>query len=281
MNISFFGASITQQKNGYVHYFKALNPEFEVNQYGYGGMYITDAGICFIDDILLTRPEYCFLDWFSPACYRPPEKIKDYLDAIVRKLLNVGCYPIFLFFYRQKMDPGWFQMFDYLQEYASRYNINCVDLSNLENPDQYLRDSIHTNETGAKKYGDIISKKFNNMVFKNYTDLPEQNKFSKINFLDTNIVAKDHVKLKSVGCSSIIGIMQNIGLYTEDVTCLCQDKECVISLRDKWSEKYERKTMKFNVDFCGEMIIKIPDDKKLVWEKLFYTGDIISIADYN
>jgi hypothetical protein len=75
--------------------------------------------------------------------------------------------------------------------------------------------------------------------------------------------------------------MQNIGLYTEDITCLCQDKECVISLKDKWSEKYERKTMKFNVDFCGEMVIKIPYDKKLVWEKLFYIGDIVNITEYS
>jgi hypothetical protein len=277
-NIAFFGASITEQKSGYVNRFKELHPNFIINQFGYGGMYITDAGVCFIDELISTKPDYCFLDWFGPP--RHPERIKDYLDAIVGKLFEISCHPIFLFFYRKQLDTGRFIMLDYLKAYASRYNINCINLSNLENPDQYLKDSVHTNETGAKKYGDIISEEFNNMIFENCINPPDQNKFSKINSIDTNIVAKDHIKLKSVGCSSIIGVMQNIGLYTEDVTCLCQDKEYVISLKDKWSEKYERKTMKFNVDFCGEMTIKIPNNKKLIWKKLFYIGDDIKIIEY-
>jgi hypothetical protein len=282
MNTAFFGASITEQKLGYVSRFKELNPNFAINQFGYGSMYITDAGVCFIDEVLSTNPEYCFLDWFSPACYRPPEKIKDYLDAIVGKLFKINCHPIFLFFYRKQMDPGWFVMFNYLKAYASQYNINCVDLSNLENPDQYLRDNIHTNEIGAKKYGDIISKEFNNMIFKNCTNSPDQNKFSRIHCLHANIVAKEQVELKSIGCSSIIGILQNVGLYTEDVMYLCEGKEYIVSLKDKWSEKYERKTMKFIVDnFCGEMTIKIPNDKKLVWEKIFYIGDSIEISSHS
>jgi hypothetical protein len=281
-NIAFFGASITEQKSGYVNRFKELNTNSTIGQFGYGSMYITDAGVCFIDEVVSTRPEYCFLDWFSSACYHPPENIKDYLDAIVGKLFDIGCHPVFLLFYRKQMDPRWFVMFNYLKTYANQYNINCIDLSNLEDPDQYLRDNIHTNEVGAKKYGDVISEEFNNMIFKSCISRPDQNKFSKIHCLDINIVAKEQVKLKSIGCSSIIGVLQNIGLYTEDVVCISQDKEYVVSLKDRWSEKYERKTMKFSIDnFCGELLIKLPDDKKLIWEKLFYIGDTIEIIDYS
>lgn len=281
MKIAFFGASITQQKSGYVSRFKELNPNFEINQFGYGGMYITDAGVCFIDEVVSTKPEYCFLDWFSPACYRPPEKIKDYLDTIVGKLLDIDCCPIFLFFYRQKMDPGWFEMFDYLKAYAKQYNINHIDLSKLPDANKYLRDSIHTNELGGKKYGEIINQEFHSMLFKESHTKPKQTRFRKIHSLSTPITATQYINLKSDGCSSIIGILQNIGLYTDDVKCFNQNREYVISLKDQWSEKYERSTIKFAFDnFYGDLSIKIPDNKKLVWEKIFYIDDIIQIIDY-
>lgn len=281
MKIAFFGASITQQKSGYVSRFKELNPNFEINQFGYGGMYITDAGVCFIDEVVSTKPEYCFLDWFSPACYRPPEKIKDYLDAIVGKLLDIDCHPIFLFFYRQKMDPGWFEMFEYLKAYASNYDINYLDLSKLEEPDQYLRDTIHTNDLGSKKYGEIINEKFHSMKFEDSHISPKSNKWSDIHCIETNIEAKEHIRLRSSGCSSIVGILQKIGPYTEDVVYLNNNSESVVSLKDKWSEQYERETIKLNINnFCEELIIKIQNNKLLKWKTLFYIGDDITIIEY-
>ena len=184
MNIAFFGASITQQKSGYVHWFKKLNPNYNIQQFGYGSMYITDAGICFIDDVIAQKPDYCFLDWFSPACYRPPEKINEYLDVIVEKLFNINCRIIFLFFYRKQMDPGWFVMFDYLKEYASNYGINYIDLSKLEEADQYLRDTIHTNDLGSKKYGEIINATFHSMKFKDDNISPKSNKWNNIFYIN-------------------------------------------------------------------------------------------------
>lgn len=51
INISFFGASVTEQKHGYVKYFKDLSIKnsnnFTINQQGYGGTHINDAGMCF------------------------------------------------------------------------------------------------------------------------------------------------------------------------------------------------------------------------------------------
>lgn len=280
-NIVFFGASITQQKLGYVHSFKKLNPTYSIQQFGYGGMYITDAGICFIDDIICQKPEYCFLDWFSPACYRPPEKIEEYLDAIVEKLLNINCHVIFLFFYRKQMDPGWFQMFDYLKQYANQYNIVCYDLSNLSDPDQYLRDNIHTNSLGSEKYGQIIHNNFHSTIFTKNIVIPKKNKYSTILNIDANIIATKYIKLISLGQSSIIGVLQKIGLYTEDVSYTYNNENYLISLKDKWSSQYERSTIKISINnFCEEIIIQIPEGKQLIWEKLFYTGDRIQITDY-
>jgi hypothetical protein len=281
MKIVFFGASITQQKTGYVHSFKELNPNHTIYQFGYGGMYITDAGICFIDEVIDIKPDYCFIDWFSPACYRPPEKIKDYLDVIVQKLLNINCHPIFLFFYRKNMDQGWFDMFDYLKKYSYNHGVNYIDLSKLDGGEQYLRDSIHTNDLGSKKYGEIINNKFHNMKFEDNKISPKSNKWSIVSSIDANVEAKKYIKLRSFGCSSIVGVLQKLGEYTEDVKCFNQNREFIISLKDRWSEVYERQTMKFNFDnFCGELVINIIENKKLVWEKLFYIGDKIQITEY-
>jgi hypothetical protein len=279
--IAFFGASITQQKTGYVHCFKQLNPQYEINQFGYGSMYITDAGICYIDDVINSSPNYCFLDWFSPACYRPPEKIKEYLDAIIQKLFSINCQPIFLFFYRKDINNGWFYMFDYLKNYAHTYNINVIDLSKIENADDNLRDSIHTNELGAKNYGTLISNEFHKMQFRTTELSITPNCYSVVKSLECQIEAKEYLTLKSSGCSSIIGILQNIGPYTEHVEYTLDNKEYKIELKDKWSEQYEREVIKLNIDqFCGSITLEIPDNTKLVFKKIFYTGDNTELLGY-
>jgi hypothetical protein len=281
MSIAFFGASITQQKSGYVSCFKQLNLNLIVNQFGYGGMNIRDGGIIYIDGVIRSNPNYCFLDWFSPECYRPPKKIEIYVDVLVEKLLFVDCYPIFLFFYRKDMDNGWFDMFEHLKSYGQKYAINSIDLSKLENASNYLRDSIHTNDLGSEKYGSIISETFHNMTFQKSVIIPERNRLSRINCIDLGIVAKEYVKLKSSGRSSIVGVLQKVGPYTGGVICISGGGESVVDLKDRWSERYERETIKFNIDtFCGELVVRVSESNKLVWDKLFYTGDPIELVDY-
>jgi hypothetical protein len=281
-NISFFGASITQQQSGYVYHFKGFNPNYNIKQFGYGGMHITNAGICCIDEVISQQPDYCFLDWFSPECYRPPERINEYLDTIIEKLLNINCHPIFLFFYRKGIDEDWFSMFDYIKEYGNKYNINHIDLSKLQNADQYLRDTIHTNDLGSKTYGDIIYEQFCSMNFKKHTAIPQKNRWSQIHSINSKLTAKNHIVLKSSGCSSIVGVLQKVGPYTEHIDYFNKNESSTkFKLKDQWSEKYERTVIKLHIDsFCEELLIKIPEGSKLVWEKIFYIGDHISIIDY-
>ena len=281
MSITFFGASITQQKSGYVSRFKELNPNFIINQFGYGGINIRDGGIIYIDEVIQLNPQYCFLDWFSPECYRPPEKINIYVDVLVEKLLSIDCYPIFLFFYRKDMDRGWFDMFDHLKSYGQKYAINSINLSKLENASEYLRDSIHTNDLGSEKYGTIINEQFHNMTFQKSLLVPEKNSLSRINSINLGIVAKEYIKLKSSGCSGIVGVLQKVGPYTGGVICCSGGADSEVDLKDRWSERYERETIKFNIDtFCGELVVRVSESDKLVWKELFYTGDPIELVDY-
>lgn len=275
--IAFFGASITQQKTGYVHHFKELNPSYNIQQFGYGSMYITDAGICFIDNVIDQKPDYCFLDWFSPACYRPPKKIKDYIDAIIEKLFKIECHPIFLFFYRKNMDNRWFEMFDYIKEYGKNLNINNIDLSKIKNPDQYLRDTIHTNDHGSEKYANLINKEFNKMIFLKSEKNITKNKYSEIKCLNINKVYTNEFQIKSDGESSIIGILQNIGPYTQDIECISDNQSFTKKIKDKWSERYERETIKIDIEkFSGNLKFIVPENSKLVVKKIFYIGDFLS-----
>jgi hypothetical protein len=110
---------------------------------------------------------------------------------------------------------------------------------------------------------------------------PKQNKYSIILSIDSNIIATKYIKLISYGSSSIVGVLQKIGLYTEDVSYTYANKEYSIPLKDKWSLQYERPTIKLGIDnFSGEIIIKIPEGNQLIWERLFYIGDSIKIIDY-
>ena len=99
--IAFYGASVTQQRNGYVKYFAKLSTA-KVLKLGFGGMQLSDAGICFIDKVVEIHPDICFIDWFSTWYMNQDGKFSLYLDVIAEKLQKINCRIIFLFFPQNK-----------------------------------------------------------------------------------------------------------------------------------------------------------------------------------
>jgi len=280
-SIAFFGASITQQKTGYVHHFAQLNPGYRVLQFGYGGMYIHDAGICFIDSVVREKPNFCFIDWFSPRCYTPPEKIQEYLDVILMKLFSIKCKPIFLFFYRSNLDHNWLEMFQYLKSYANQYRINTVDLTHQTEPTLHLKDGIHTNDLGSKHYATIINDNFIKMHFPEFDGNISTNQWQHIEHIDTNIIAHKYIEISSEGCSQIVGIMQSVGPYSGNIYCTADDAVYTVDTSDRWSVLYERRSMKSDIKpFCHKLHVDIPDGNKAMWEQIFYIGNKITIINY-
>ena len=87
--------------------------------------------------------------------------------------------------------------------------------------------------------------------------------------------------LYSNGCSKIIGVLQKIGPYTENVNYYYNNDIYTLMLKDRWSCRYERTNIKSGIcDFCGELKIEIPAGSKLIWQKIFYTGDEVLIKNY-
>ena len=130
-NIVFFGASVTQQKNGYVDIFTSFinksNPEFLVQKYGFGSMHLRDAGICFIDEIILQKPSYCFIDWFTTAMIYNCSSLKTYLDCIVRKLKLINSKIVFLLLHNRDINERQ-QMYIDVISYANEYNIFYIEI---------------------------------------------------------------------------------------------------------------------------------------------------------
>lgn len=296
--ITFFGASVTLQKDGYA---KLLSSRFEdeVKIFGYGGMHINNAGICFIDDVLSVNPDYCFVDFFSTVYTIEDENTKEYIDTIIYKFSQINCKLIFLFFPKRydKLEV-WYS---FCKKHLDEKRIYYIDVnSKLTNtrPDDILKDSVHTNNNGSKIYADIIYDEFHKI--KNTISLP-------INIKPTNYTNIKELKVEKSfdkkiiinGDAKIVGIVNTIGPYSGIINVLLDNVNFVkVTIWDEWCY-YTRKhfnlsfSMKnkaeltilsdsFNTSKCKYKINFNYYKKKMIIHSIYYIGkeiEIINIKD--
>lgn len=299
INIVFFGASVTKQKNGYVWHFsnlcKSHNNNFVINQYGYGGMHIKDAGVCFIENVLKNHPQYCFLDWFSTGYIPNNTNLKDYLDNFRYQFLSNNCQIIFLLLDRKNVDDR-IGMYNQIIEYANIYSIPYINTCNLlSDKDKLLRDLVHTTDVGSELYAQKIYHYFMQNILNKYTlNLSNLvvNKFANIKklFLSDKII-QEFIKIK--GSAEIIGVNQIVGphsgILNVDVDgslskinlfdCWCYYKRNVLKIEKKFNhylnifvsqEGFDRTVAKEQIDWPTKMVIQPLD-------YLYYIGDITDI----
>ena len=296
MLINFFGASVTQQKNGYVDIFDKLlkthNIDSNVKKYGYGSMHIHDAGVCFINNVIENNPNFCFIDWFSTGFINNTNYIKQYIDTIILKLFSIKCIPIFLLFDRIDIDKARLDMYDYVIEYANEYNINYISIFNNDNKIELLRDDVHTTELGSNYYGTIIYNNFMDKIINlnfNTNKYPLKNMYYDINILDINDTVNNNIIL--YGNAKVIGIYQKIGLYSGVINIINENNESEQHfIWDQWCH-FERHNIKLSFDIKNKLIIKILNDTfdtssckhEIEWNKydkkmeildIFYIGSI-------
>ncbi len=294
--IAFFGASVTLQKSGYA---KVLKDKFDDNVaiFGYGGMHINNAGICFIDDVLEVKPIFCFIDFFSTVYTEQTDITKEYIDTIIYKFSTNGCKLIFLFF-PKKDEPASWHLFckQYLDERGMYYIDLNPKLSHLEKQ-TYLKDIVHTNAYGSQLYADIIYNEFK--IIKDDLIIPENleaTNYTYIKKIDVEQSFDRDVTLK--GSGRIIGILNTIGPFSGMIKLQADDKLSeVITIWDEWCY-YTRKH--FNISFSmGEKAhltllsdsfdtnsCKYPLNfekykKKIIIHTIYYTGEIIEISNFH
>jgi len=279
MNISFFGASVTQQKTGYAQMIKQFLNNFNINVHGYGSMHIHDAGVCFLDDVVKNKPDYCFIDWFSTGYIN--NYINEYLDTITYKLQqNHDCTIIYLFFDRTDMNDERLEMYEVAKKYADSHNIYYIELYNNNNINELIKDQVHTNDFGSNFYAQKIYSEFMSRIYNK--NLPkiivDKTKYCDIKVLDYMKEINDKLVIKGNG--KIVGIYQSIGPYSGRVKI----NNNIIDVIDIWCV-YERNNIKISVDVNDHITIEVLKGKtsEYSWEtepkclkiiKIFYIGNI-------
>jgi hypothetical protein len=265
--VSFFGASVTAQKTGYVHHFKRLvGDDFKVNAHGYGSMHIRDAGMCFVDEVLLDNPNYCFIDWFSTGCTPTGPELKLHLDTFRYKFGLKGCRIIFLLLggSESHMSEKRAEMYKQVMEYSAEHGIACMDVAGhvKQFPAQELyRDTVHTLDFGSKAYGEFIHRSFlkgvSSMNERNHP-VAQKTKYSEIKkvMIDADVIRE---RISIVGDAEIVGLYQNIGPYSGAVGVISDGRRSVQNLWDCWCY-YERKVLKIRQKFEKNLIIEVLQD---------------------
>jgi hypothetical protein len=257
--ISFFGASVTQQKDGYWKYFSDLNPFFTINNFGYGSRHLNDAGICYIDTVLETNPDYCFIDWFSTGYIKYNEdkfdEITEYIDTIIYKFYSNNVKLIFLIIPDISVDKK--DIYKKIHDYLIHLNIPTINISeSFEDLGSILRDGIHTTPLGSQEYGRLISEYFNQNIYDKIQipdRYPSKTKYCEIKTKELNVTVTDKLVLK--GPCEIIGISQFIGPYTGIVDI----DGVIINNWDRWCY-YEREMVNLKFEVKDITTIKILED---------------------
>lgn len=292
--IAFFGASVTQQKDGYWKYFAEKNNNFLIKNFGYGSRHLNDAGVSYLDDVIAFEPKYCFIDWFSTGYIKYNEdkfdEIIEYVNTIIYKLINNNITIVFLTFPDLTVDKE--EVYLKLNSYLSSMYVPTLDISKSFNDlSIILRDGIHTTQKGSEEYGKLIYDYFINNIYdkelKHIKEI-EKTKYCEIKTCEINQTIKDRLVLEGNG--EVIGISQYIGPYSG----LVRINDKIYNNWDRWCY-YEREMVNLKFEVNGITIIEVLEDdfdrtsceysmdwsikKQLKLNTIFYIGDDLKIID--
>lgn len=298
--IAFFGASITKQMNGYAVQMKKMLQD-DVAIFGFGGMHLNNAGICFIDDIIRIKPSFCFIDWFSTANTVISDDLKAYIDTLVFKFTQIECKLIFLFFPHIPMDPRE-EYYHYCKKYLTSIGIFYIDVSaSIKDMSGLLRDGVHTTPKGSKIYADIIldafSKKKNALSF---PKVIQPTRFINIKKYDVHKIFDTEVKLNGNKGVEIIGFRLTVGPHSGLIRLLYNQSDTVFNTWDRWCYYYrnhfdiphfnsgltfegiatlEILQDRFDTDECTQKMDFSAFDKCIMIHDIFYVGDQLTITN--
>ena len=295
LKIAFYGASVTQQRNGFVEHFSKIAHK-KVLKFGFGGMHLSDAGICFVDNVVKAKPDICFVDWFSTSYSNQDGKFNLYLDAIVEKLQKNGCRVIFLFLTNnrglEECDVAKF--YTDAKSYLKNKKIEFIPLDEIlanHAVTELLRDSIHTTPEGSRLYAETI---FN--YLQNHSPLPKAllkpNIYSFISVLLVKRCFDKEVVLE--GKCHIQGFFLKIGPWSGIVKVESGTTSYKENTWDRWCY-YGRNHFSFNSSVDGKTVFTVSDEtfdttsckdnidfskykKKLVIREIYYYGEYLKIC---
>lgn len=297
MKIVFFGASVTQQKNGYVDCFKRLYKNATVIKRGYGGMHLSDAGICFLDNVVKLKPEICFIDWFSTGYCNQDGEVFAYIDTILHKLGKIDCRVIFLTFPYFDTSGNKKEFYKDIKEYLKRKNAELITVDEEIGEKNYnlvLRDNIHTTPLGGQKYAESIYKYLmTNNKASVISDI-ESTKYSKIKRIKVRNAFADKLVLNAKGDVYVIGMYGIVGRHSGILEIRNGEKVVCKNIWEQWCH-YSRKHFYLSMPIVDKTEIVISEQsfdtsackkkvnfdvkKMLVVDCIYYIGEDIELSD--
>lgn len=217
--ISFFGASITQQKKGYAF---VLEKEYFTNErcccHGFGGTHLSDAGIIGIQNVLVKKPKICFVDWFTTA-YQTDNfyELKLYLDTIVYAFSRAKCKLVFLFMPRFDHEKR-LHFYALCKKYLQSNNLSFIDVTKgCPFSQKTVRDTCHTTIYGGRVYAKYIYDEYTKI--KNTIPIPPAHhfgptKYSLIKHLHVDRVFDTKTPLTLYGNCEILGMLCTVGRHS-------------------------------------------------------------------
>lgn len=166
-HVCFFGASVseqskhhaTQETTGYVTYLsELLNAKYNIatSRITSGSNSIDDAGVTYVHRVINQNPNVCVLDWATPEC---TDCNQHSIEFIYSELLENKIIPLTVIFPRKDRDQSSTPLSLKLHKFCEAYCLPFIDLSKIIDKSELsilLRDLVHTNSEGAKKYALLL-----------------------------------------------------------------------------------------------------------------------------
>ena len=258
-------------------------------------MHLNNAGIVFIDKVLESAPDYCFIDWFTSCSTFTNHELVEYLNAIIFKFNNANCKLIFLFLPHKK-NVERTPFYDQCKEHLKKYGCFFIDVSNFTSNidlNKMLKDDVHTTSWGSEVYASCIYEKVeNNFKSLKLLKFNEESKYRNIKVKKVNLAFTKKLELE--GDCDIIGFHLLIGPHSGIVKVGLEK----INIWDQYCH-YTREHFNLNFSLDGRLDISILDDcfdksqckrelsdskehnKKMIIKNVFYIGSEFKILNLN
>ena len=286
---------MTQQRNGFVKHFSKLAHK-KVFKFGFGGMHLPDAGICFVDKVAELKPDICFVDWFSTSYINQDNKLELYIDVIAEKLLKTDCRVIFLFLPNNRglEECNVAQFYATAKNYLKNKKMEFIPLDEILSNHvmtDLLRDSVHTTPKGSRLYAENMLKYLENTEALSKVGI-QPNIYSSLSVLPVKRCFDKEVVLE--GLCRIQGFFLKIGPWSGIVKIESDTASYKENTWDRWCY-YGRDHFSFNVPIDGRATFTISNEafdtsecrdkfdfskykKKLVIHEIYYYGGSLKLC---
>ena len=205
LNIIFFGASVTEQREGYYKYIKEnfFFSDHCVDRYSFGGCHLDDAGFFNVCKLRDFKPDVVVFEWNTTA--RSKYDI-DKVNYIFSQVAGMGALPIILILPHAENYKVERESEQQMISLSKNNDIALIDIRkdiiSKYNLKELLRDGVHTNAIGAEIFGTIVANRISDILHESRLPITvnkansEYFKIVSFDFCETELKIKKEILLR-------------------------------------------------------------------------------------